>query len=549
MSADRQRLVELSVQVSAIVHEAVVAVCGRELLTESSAADQQNVLLWREELQRFVGGTITVKDPSQILLQPTRSYYDIEIRTATALRQRYSQRSKNTHGIANTSSLTLVSEMGVVRRVHSAYDLASLLLLPALERAFQAEELSHHVRVSPQGFVLVASDELLQQLQSQRPDLLPCPTCHVWCKGTKGLQWHLQRQHELLVGLPHVVLNTSLLLYQRDHCTSMIVFRPYSESTNAVKDARNVECDPWSCVKCGSLPDLQRFLAANPDFDCASVRDTHGAVLLHWAAGGGHLAMVQYLVERRACTLDSPQTGKRAFKGRTALHWAARHGHLSTVRYLLDDAAKHDVDGVLMKKRLEAATADGTTAFCWAAWQGHLNVMKLLFACGAMADTTNQFGCNAVLWAAQGDNTSIVPILEWLDLVGCSLRVVNNSFHGLLSKSAQRGRRDVCEWFLEKRLFRWITESDCCGGVLDLVGPDSDGCTPSDLAGMEGHAELAAYLAAQEQALVAAAAALLPFHPPTWLTHIKNNSGSMQPSWKPRAGVLRMRSVLRSYYQ
>jgi hypothetical protein len=53
---------------------------------------------------------------------------------------------------------------------------------------------------------------------------------------------------------------------------------------------------------------------------------------------------------------------------------------------------------------------------------------------------------------------------------------------------------------------------------LQLVGPDSDGCTPSDLAGMEGHEELAAWVATQETKSVQIAMTMeASFEPPKWL--------------------------------
>lgn len=85
-----------------------------------------------------------------------------------------------------------------------------------------------------------------------------------------------------------------------------------------------------------------------------------------WAAGSGHLRILQYLIESCGCSPDLPQRGQRSFLGRTALHWAARNGHLEVVRYLVE---KRNVN-------IDAGTADGTTAFCWASWQGHLPVMK-----------------------------------------------------------------------------------------------------------------------------------------------------------------------------
>jgi ankyrin repeat protein len=101
-------------------------------------------------------------------------------------------------------------------------------------------------------------------------------------------------------------------------------------------------------------------------FTPSIVIDQRGASPLHWAAGSGHLYLVEHLVEECGCDPNQPQQGKRSFSGRTALHWAARNGHLPVVEYLVCSCS---VD-------IEAATIDGTTAFCWASWQGHLDIME-----------------------------------------------------------------------------------------------------------------------------------------------------------------------------
>lgn len=260
--------------------------------------------------------------------------------------------------------------------------------------------------------------------------------------------------------------------------------------------------------------------------------DTKGASTLMWAAGGGHMDMVRFLVIECACDPNQPQRGKRSFSGRTPLHWAARNGHVKVVEYLVTEC----------KVDLEAATTDGTTAFCWASWQGHLPIMNFLSEHGCNINSVNSFGCNAVLWAAQGN--SDLATIQWLQAQGCEMTRVNSNGHGVLHKAAQRGQLAVCEWFFDT----WIETSTDTNVSLQLVAPDLEGWCPSDLAGMEGHHDLARILADREMHLITKLA-MNTMDLPSWLTATREGV-SMRVSerelytWERLGGVRRMRSRL-----
>jgi FOG: Ankyrin repeat len=226
------------------------------------------------------------------------------------------------------------------------------------------------------------------------------------------------------------------------------------------------------------------------NMNVASHLDKNGASALHWAAGGGHLEMVQYLVKECNVPPDQPQKGKRSFRNRTPLHWAARNGHLNVVRYLLEDCCKTKHDYYV---DIDAVTLDGTTAFCWACWQGHEEVMKYLHSKGANTSKLNKYGCNAVLWSAQSTSSGLNS-LKWLHEIGSDMKVVNSNGHGMLHKSAQRGKEDVCRWILEE----YFEKDGDFHGRLQQIGPDAEGFCPSDLAGVEGFEELAQWLTIRE---------------------------------------------------
>jgi ankyrin repeat protein len=287
-----------------------------------------------------------------------------------------------------------------------------------------------------------------------------------------------------------------------------------SQSTATVSPIKTFEAiDPFHFVKQGDLERIQALVKSG-EFDSNQI-DSKGASPLLWAAGQGHLPILRYLVQL-GCDVNFSQRGKRAFRGRTALHWAARNGHLEAVLFLLEKGAN-----------LHAATADGTTAFSWAAWQGHLSIMQFLYERGCDVASSNSFGCNAALWAAQGCGDPVV--LEWLASVGCDIYKVNDNGHGILHKAAQRGRSRLCEWFLALQ----ISEAH--------IGPDLEGCMPSDLAGMEGHEDLAVYLARQEALLAKNFLEL-----PEWVarTPAVEEVGSIC-RWQAWAGVNRILTSIR----
>ena len=99
-----------------------------------------------------------------------------------------------------------------------------------------------------------------------------------------------------------------------------------------------------------------------------------------------------------------------------------------------------------------------------------------------------------MLWCAQGKGE--INSLQWLVKNECNLTLVNNNRHGVLHKAAQRGWKLGCEWFFDNVITELNVEIS-----IKLIGPDTEGYCPSDLAGMEGNEELAKWLANAEMSL------------------------------------------------
>lgn len=198
---------------------------------------------------------------------------------------------------------------------------------------------------------------------------------------------------------------------------------------------------------------------------------------------------------------------------------------------------------------IDATTSDSTTAFCWASWQAHLPVMKFLHEKGADIRKENSFGCNAVLWCAQGKGT--VETMKWLESIGLNLLSTNTNGHTVLHKAAQRKRKDLCEWLCTS-VFESADGNDTRRSLLDLIGPDTEGFCPSDLAGAAGDDELALFVAKQETRLAhlwVAQDRRVRGKLPEWLQQQNSLSTLIMDEdklnvWEPQGGVRRIQLSL-----
>ena len=440
--------------------------------------------------------------------------WDIEVRLAASLYKRLTsrlsatqRRNKNTTQDNTVVTLLLTSDHGVVRPVSSAVALAQLIWTTAEPPAWRGT-------VSPQDAVVRVVTPARQAVL-QAAGLAPCPHCAAW---KQSLWWHVQTQH----GTTHATAKEAAPCTER----ALVVYKPESSLVTQVQHAQpsqpstketfgtpnNDDTDKhripaksatehsrraqaFTYAQNGQLKELQHAVAQGW-VDAVHDVDDKGATLLHWAAGSGYVEVVQYLIQECRCPPRQGQQGKRrGFAGRTALHWACRKGHLAVVQYLVEvtqGAAVHDT------------TADGTAAVAWAAWQGHDDILHYLYDHTTVnLRALNSFGCNALLWAAQGTASSAT--VQWLvDTAQCPLLHVNDNRHGVLHKAAQRNRPEIVAWFQSYVMATFSTVDDVgrnADQILGLIAPDREGCTPSDLAGMEGHDKVAAQVQECERLL------------------------------------------------
>ncbi|KAF0709325.1 hypothetical protein AaE_012911 [Aphanomyces astaci] len=229
--------------------------------------------------------------------------------------------------------------------------------------------------------------------------------------------------------------------------------------------------------RCGDLLGLQAQVASG--WDCHTSRDRHGSSGLLWAAGGGHLDVVKYLIESLGMRpVQDIQAHRRGYDGRSALHWAARNGHNAVVEYLVVHGGQS----------VDTPAVDGTTPFHLAVWQNHQHTCALLLQLGADPHVVNSHGCNACMWAAQS-SVGNVAMLDFLSKLLVDVERINANGQGCLHKAAQRCNWDVCQWLCQRLTAPAHFE------------PNKEELNvPSRLAAISGDDKLASFLVAQETA-------------------------------------------------
>jgi hypothetical protein len=456
-----------------------------------------------DEIRSFVLSSVSFPNKNDDL---DGKPHDVEIRIALCLFHQARKRKRR-----NSYSIELISDFGLARPVQTPVDVAELFC--------QILNQDWDVRVDYSGILCLVTEERSRALRAS--GRLPCSRCVKWCKGEKGLWWHQQLKHGIghgeATGLASTERSTLALI---PYTPAESISAPVGTSIKMPRLVKSEE-DVFGFAREGNLEAIQALILAG--IGVSDTWDSKGALPLHWAAGSGQCSMVKFLVSYCNCDPNVGQRGKRSFSGRTPLHWAARNGHLGVVKYLVEDC----------KVMLDAVTADGTSAFGWACWQGHLEIMKYLKRHGCDVHKTNSFGCNAVLWCAQGEGNRL-ETMHWLRSIGCEMCVTNTNGHGALHKAAQRGRDDLVDWLvhhLKPMSFAWI-------------GPDTEGCCPSDLAGMEGHIDLATILAEHEAALACTLHDQASTESPDWITLSVDDVKFASNVWEPWGGTRRLRKAL-----
>ena len=484
-------------QVASAVHNSLIRIAGGgySVPVEINTAKSQhcNYNQWLEELKEVSEKSVSFPNGNNTNTNGLEGKpHDVEVRVALTLYHRirrvYRKRKQHHNSQAkeesDTTSFEIISDFGIQRSIDSVQTLANILTIE-LETELSNIQTTECDKEETVSFTNIKSDNsgiicLVSKRRSEQlhdAGRLPCSHCTKWFKGTKGLWWHMLQAH-------NVQYSTATESAKNEDDILAIV--PYQEGAMEIKQTHkaksidkednkltmNKELDSFYMVKMGKYEEFKHSIEEGY-FCPKSDLDSNGSSVLHWAAGSGRLNFVIYLIEECKCSPNFGQQGKRSFLGRTPLHWAARNGRLNIVQYLV----------TICNVDIDATTSDGTTAFCWASWQGHLDIMKFLHDNGCNIHSTNNFGCNSVLWSAQGAGSC--EIMSWLFDIGLDFTLINSNGHSALHKAAQRGSNEVVYWLVNTVL------DNKSSVAWDMIKPDTEGHCPSDLAQMEQHEQLA----------------------------------------------------------
>ena len=143
-------------------------------------------------------------------------------------------------------------------------------------------------------------------------------------------------------------------------------------------------------LKLGSFKSFE-LIAKQPKTNL-NVRNTHGESALMLVCLKGDLELAKMLIKRDA-DINHP--------GWTSLHYAATGGHSAIIQLLLEESAY-----------IDAESPNGTTPLMMAARYGNAKAVQLLINEGADLQLKNQLGLTALDFAIQGQRPDAIQLLQ-----------------------------------------------------------------------------------------------------------------------------------------
>ncbi len=178
----------------------------------------------------------------------------------------------------------------------------------------------------------------------------------------------------------------------------------------------------------GDAAGVKRLIRQGADINSVAIEST-GDFPLGMAAVGGHLPVVQYLVEMGADKDTANNSGV------TPLYFAAQGGSLEVVQYLLQEGADKN-----------QADIDGMTPLFIAASGGHLAVVRYLVQQAADKNKANKHGVTALFVAARHGHLAVV---QYLVQEGADLNQAAGDITPLAAATV-KGRIEVANYLREQ---------------------------------------------------------------------------------------------------
>ncbi|XP_041378453.1 espin-like isoform X2 [Gigantopelta aegis] len=197
----------------------------------------------------------------------------------------------------------------------------------------------------------------------------------------------------------------------------------------------------------------------------ATKRSNVGATAAHDAAATGNLPALQWILANTKCLVDN-QDGN----GATVLHLSARYGHAQTVEWLIEDTSCD----------ISVKTANYALPLHFAVAGGNIECVRIIVkAAPSSVNIQTNTGVTPVYLASQHGH---LDVLKFLVLeAGGSTRMKSFDGMSVLHAAAQMNRLDCVKWLVKDQK---VNPND----------RDFDGATPLHFASSQGHAVVVEWL-------------------------------------------------------